>query len=176
MSYSIDSSYVQRPPVSNLNYAVENLLQAESCSRWLKRLRCKPLDSLATCNKKSKEGVVTSTGEFCFFLSNELNWKANEHKKIMRSTRCSSKVSMEKLCSWIRRWCCKKTRKKQAQVRLARSVLYVPAISKFVLGNYKGKQFPSLAAMALMGRVIEKFHTCVFHRRGCSVVWNIEGL
>ena len=40
----------------------------------------------------------------------------------------------------------------------------------------EGHAFPSLAAMALVGKAITKFRPCKFQRRGSSLVWSNEDL
>ncbi|KAJ7967306.1 F-box protein [Quillaja saponaria] len=46
--------------------------------------------------------------------------------------------------------------------------------SKAVLEELQKKQFPSIAAMALMGKTMSGMHPCEFIKKGSSVVWNTK--
>ncbi|WOL10977.1 hypothetical protein Cni_G19738 [Canna indica] len=158
-------------------------LQEQACSRWLKRLSQKSMDYPSIGSKKSKTGDGPSSGKECCLSTKQLNYTTSgylkgkqvlhENMKSTRNTRYSSGVAMETLSSWIQRWCSNSSQTTQAQVRLAGPVF---CNTTNYCDNAEDKQLPSVAAMALMGRVMKQFHSCVFHRRGSSVIWNIEDL
>ncbi|XP_074568251.1 uncharacterized protein LOC141824816 [Curcuma longa] len=152
------------------------LLESDDCSRWLKRLRSKPVASPAIGSKKFKTGDCPPSLQTCYKkpISPKEEQTVNL-KKQMTSSRFSSGVSMENFCTWIQRWCRKNTQKNEAVIA-ATPVSCEAANSHLTKSHEAMKQqlFPSLAAMALVGRVIKQFHTCVFRRVGSSVVWNID--
>ncbi|XP_078169113.1 uncharacterized protein LOC144563499 isoform X2 [Carex rostrata] len=60
-------------------------------------------------------------------------------------------VPEQQVKSWLQRWCVKKS------------------VSE---GGFEGRRFPSIAAMAMMGKAMNKFRPGEFEKRGPSVVWN----
>lgn len=71
--------------------------------------------------------------------------------------------------SWIRRWSsCQAAipRKKTEPV-----VVCEPQSSKLALEDLQKKQFPSIAAMALMGKAMSGFQPCQLQKKGSSVFW-----
>lgn len=171
------NNHIQTASNPNPSSAVGNVLESEARSRWLKRLRSKPAASPAIGSKKFKSGDGPPSGQTCYKIPTSPKEKQAVHsKKLTTSSRFSSGVSMENFCTWIQRWCCKNTQKNEAVAAAATPVSCQAANSHLTQSHkaMKQQQFPSLAAMALVGRVIKQFHTCVFHRVGSSVVWNIE--
>lgn len=169
-------NHIQTAPNPNPSSAVGNVLESEDCSRWLKRLRSKPIASPAIGSKKFKTGDCPPSLQTCYKKPISPKEKqAVNLKKRMTSSRFSSGVSMENFCTWIQRWCRKNTQKNEAVIA-ATPVSCEAANSHLTKSHEAMKQqlFPSLAAMALVGRVIRQFHTCVFRRVGSSVVWNID--
>lgn len=60
-------------------------------------------------------------------------------------------VPEQQVKSWLQRWCVKKSPSE---------------------GGFEGRRFPSIAAMAMMGKAMNKFRPGEFKKRGPSVVWN----
>ncbi|KAG6478744.1 uncharacterized protein LOC122019916 isoform X1 [Zingiber officinale] len=150
------------------------LLDSEACSRWLKRLQSKPVASPAIGSNKFKTGDGPPSGQTCYEIPISPKEKeAVNLKKRMTNSRFSSGISMENFCTWMQRWCCKNTLRNEAVVD-GTPASCEAANSHLTKSHETMKQFPSLAAMALVGGVIKQFHTCVFRRVGSSVVWNIE--
>ncbi|KAJ3704319.1 hypothetical protein LUZ61_008024 [Rhynchospora tenuis] len=82
-------------------------------------------------------------------------------KRLKVENNISSQVSTQQLKSWIQRWCVKKVPSEGGE--------------NFENGpkeELEGRQFPSIAAMAMMGKAMNKFRPGEFQRRGPSVVWN----
>ncbi|KAE8730397.1 hypothetical protein F3Y22_tig00003041pilonHSYRG01474 [Hibiscus syriacus] len=72
--------------------------------------------------------------------------------------------------SWIHRWC--RRRNKSLDTKPDALVPCEPETSKATFDELRQKQFPSIAAMALMGKAMNGFHPCKFRRKGSSIVWS----
>lgn len=72
---------------------------------------------------------------------------------------------------WIQRWCHRK-----GAVFPARNhepvVVCDPLSIDTSFDEFQKKQFPSIAAMALMGKALTSFRTCEFKNKGSCTVWN----
>ncbi|KAI4298330.1 hypothetical protein L6164_031903 [Bauhinia variegata] len=51
-----------------------------------------------------------------------------------------------------------------------------PKSSNAVREKFQKKEFPSIAAMALMGKAMGSLHACEFRKKGAVVVWNTRGM
>lgn len=72
--------------------------------------------------------------------------------------------------TWVQRWLHNGstiTQKKSKSL-----VICEPQSSKLALENLQEKKFPSVAAMALMGKAVTGFQPCELRNRGSFVVWN----
>ncbi|XP_073007636.1 uncharacterized protein [Typha latifolia] len=161
----------------------------EQSSRWLKRLGHNLSDSLAIGAKRLKVGCGPSTGELLGSVINynrsnsELMKYIKEQKGPDKKTELpndcagSSGVSVKSMQSWIGRWCrCDNPREARDQANVPTTLLSDPEKSNMVPENLEGRHFPSIAAMAMMGKAMNKFRPCEFQRRGTSVVWNTEAV
>lgn len=86
----------------------------------------------------------------------------------------SAKKGQDMLLSnpWIQRWC----RDGTHQTNKAEAVVVCePESTKMEFDDLQNKQFPSIAAMALMGKAMSGFQPCKFQRGGSFVVWNTKG-
>ncbi|KAL2469368.1 uncharacterized protein Fot_50944 [Forsythia ovata] len=72
--------------------------------------------------------------------------------------------------SWIQRWL--RSGSTITQKKSKSMVIYEPQSSKLAMENLHEKQFPSVAAMALMGKAITGFQPCELQKRGSFIVWN----
>ncbi|XP_072957878.1 uncharacterized protein [Typha angustifolia] len=161
----------------------------EQSSRWLKRLGHNLSDSLAIGAKRLKVGCGPSTGELLGSVINynrsnsELMKYIKEQKRPDKMTElpndCAgfSGVSVKSMQSWIGRWChCDNPKEARDQANAPTTLLSDPEKSNMVPENLEGRHFPSIAAMAMMGKAMNKFRPCEFQRRGTSVVWNTEAV
>ncbi|KAE8668145.1 Endoplasmatic reticulum retrieval protein 1B isoform 1 [Hibiscus syriacus] len=82
-------------------------------------------------------------------------------------TRKNREFSLSK--SWIHRWC--RRRNESPNTKPEALVLCEPQTSTATFDELEKKQFPSIAAMALMGKAMDGFHPCEFRRKGSSIVW-----
>lgn len=163
-------------------------------SRWVKRLRPSASDSFAYGTKSSKIGEASSHEKVNKLFSRILKGSktgsepkmSNSHSKdhmatdetapsmgnIDSSSNESVRNSQDVTLShaWIQRWCHKSagSREKNSKAIL----LCEPECSKEILDDFQKKQFPSIHAMALMGKAMTSFRPCAFRKRGTFVVWN----
>ncbi|GAV58249.1 hypothetical protein CFOL_v3_01783 [Cephalotus follicularis] len=76
--------------------------------------------------------------------------------------------------SWIQRWCRNKSAtspQKKADVVVVCEPL---SSSREAIDDFQKKQYPSIAAMALMGKAMTGFRPCEFKNRGSFVVWTTK--
>ncbi|XP_043708992.1 uncharacterized protein LOC122658150 [Telopea speciosissima] len=143
--------------------------------RRVKSIKLNASDSLPHGTKYLKMGEASTSG------------KANNSKIMNDSTSISQDMMVKNFgkgkmnsktfeeCSdltysWIRRWCHNKT---AAQlVKRGGNQVCEPQSSKAALYELEKKQFPSIGAMALMGKAMNGYRPCVFRRKGPLVVWN----
>ncbi|XP_062020214.1 uncharacterized protein LOC133736653 isoform X1 [Rosa rugosa] len=86
------------------------------------------------------------------------------------SARTSQNISLSH--PWIRRWSHKVVapHKNSESAAVSR-----PQSSKATLDQFQKKRFPSIAAMALMGKAMNGCNPCEFAKKGSFVVWNAKG-
>lgn len=168
----------------------------EPSNRWLKRLKLTASASdrfvLGTkssnlgeaalshekVNKlfiKSLEGCKSSNSEpmVCKYHDKE-KMATDQAAIVLRNGESSSVESTKKdrgiLLShpWIQRWCDNRAATRQ------KKVVCEPQSTKMEFDELRRKQFPSIAAMALMGKAMSGFQSCEFQRRGSFIVWNTK--
>ncbi|KAG1346850.1 hypothetical protein COCNU_06G006790 [Cocos nucifera] len=165
-------SHVEKPNNSDSSTLMEIPVHAEASSGWVKRLRHNPSNFLAIGTKRFKIGDGQLCREGSNLFSRVLNYsKSNSvSMKYLQDQWRFDKIMLSPdngvnsfgpsvKHSWIRRWCHNCPQEKRAT-------------SPEVI--YDDKQFPSIAAMALMGKAIKNFQPCEFQRRGSFVVWKIR--
>lgn len=180
----------ERPNSSRTDLCPEGLFQQDPGSRWVKRLKLSDSCSLAFGTKNSGLVVETSHEKSDKLFSKipkatasskrpgkELMVHDNTPYLAMNSSPSSMSVikkDMELLTShsWIQRLL--HDRATTAPKRPQSVVLCEPQSSKLELDDFRKKQLPSLGAMALMGKAMNGFHPCEFHRKGSLVVWNTK--
>jgi hypothetical protein len=172
-----------RNPISSA--LIESPVCSEPSDRWLKRLQNDILDPHFPCSKRSKIGDGPPPGGSCTIFGQELNFDTgkadmiNQAKEVqLRYGRLinqqnleGSLISAKSLNSWIGRWC-------QGGTPIYHGTSNVEKqTSKFNMPpDDLGGQFPSIAAMAMMGRAMNKLRPCELQKRGPSVVWKTQGL
>ncbi|XP_031130364.1 uncharacterized protein LOC116032101 isoform X2 [Ipomoea triloba] len=193
-SLDMDSLLAQadQPSTSKPDLSPLNLLGPEPSSRWVKRLKLSNHDALAlgTMSSNSKEdssyerysfrGKTTQGG----ITSSGPTTSKNQGKDLIAQDNCagitgnseSYSADRELLTShsWIQRLLRNRaiTMQKKPEV-----VVCEPRSSKLVEPpeQLEKKQFPSIAAMALMGKAMKGFQPCEFQKKGSFVVWNTNG-
>lgn len=166
-------------------------LEPELSSRWVKRLKLSPSSALGTQSSKMGEDYshekvsnVFSKIMKCSLTSSEpitgrSNVKEqgalNQRTNLWNGKSSSSESVRENrevllLHPWIQRLRhnpVSSTLEKSKSLEISK-----PQGSKATVGEFQDKQFPSLAAMALMGKAMVGFRSCQFRKKGCSVVWS----
>lgn len=155
----------------------------EERSRWVKRLKVVRSDGHSVEGGDSSGGALACRREqrLCsrvmnysrsnpFTLAKCLQ-ERRQLQKTMLLLRSSDSLAAPPVDSlpWIRRW--------SRNSRLTPPPPGQEAETAEPLSeNLQGSPFPSLAAMALVGKAMTNFRPCKFQRRGSSLVWNLEGL
>ncbi|XVF45306.1 hypothetical protein PTKIN_Ptkin02bG0195100 [Pterospermum kingtungense] len=187
---SLDAEHLlyqaEQPSTSNTTACPDGPLGPEPSSRWVKRLKLSTSDpfdigevssrekfdkmfsKVADCRKTSS-GPTVSGGHVTpqMPLDQTAMLLKNSDSTSSDSVRKNQEISRSR--SWIHRWCRHKAASPSKKPQAV--VLCEPQSSKVTLDQLKKKQFPSIAAMALMGKAMSGFQPCEFRRRGSSIVW-----
>ncbi|KAJ4849906.1 hypothetical protein Tsubulata_037142 [Turnera subulata] len=169
--------------------------RVDPCSSWVKRLKPSDPNSFCYGTEMSRMEEAPSHEKVNKFFSKMLECKrnssetkmvksrgqepilANETTELTRNPGSSSSSSERRsedvtlTHAWIQRWCHNQSAFQKGKLESA--VACGPSSSKGVQVVQK-KQFPSIAAMALMGKAMTGFHPCKFRKKGSSVVWNAK--
>ncbi|KAF9676030.1 hypothetical protein SADUNF_Sadunf09G0096100 [Salix dunnii] len=165
-------------------------------TRWVKRLKPSASDSFGYGTKSLKVEEAPSHQKI-----NKLFSKTPRHRKSISEPKKSKSCGTEQAVTdqtaesprnaesistdlarksqeitlshaWVRRWCHNPSASPKKKPNAA--VVSEPECSEATLDLQK-KQFPSIAAMALMGKAMNGFRSCEFRKQGSSVVWNTRG-
>uniref|UniRef100_A0A0D9V4A0 Uncharacterized protein n=1 Tax=Leersia perrieri TaxID=77586 RepID=A0A0D9V4A0_9ORYZ len=152
--------------------------------KWLKRLQHDTSSSHVPCSKKSKVGDGPMAGGACTEFGEVFNCGSNSSdviKHVENKLMCKgfidqqseegSPMPAKSLNRWIGRWCRGGTPVFHGISNIERQ----EDKSDMPLDRLES-QFPSIAAMAMMGRAMNKLRPCELQKRGPSVVWRTEGL
>lgn len=172
----------------------------EPSSRWVKRLKLSSFNSLAlgTESSKGEESYAVrrmrqpnsdpkqdqdplpmeetiSGGESQRYVAEPLSTGVAKSLQIHDRIQNQRNVLSQ---SWIRRWRPKQntiTQEMTDPTPAEPIVICDPQSLKFVaMDELRTKQFPSIAAMALMGKTMNGFRACEFSKRGPLVMWNTK--
>ncbi|KAG8055816.1 hypothetical protein GUJ93_ZPchr0001g30718 [Zizania palustris] len=173
-------SRLRNPTPDALN---ESPVCTDPSDKWLKRLQHDTSDSHVPYSKKQKVGDGPLTGGTCTVFGRVFDYESNNTaviKHVKDTPTCERLVDQQNqegspmpaktLNRWIGRWCRGGTPVFHGAWNLERQ-----AKSNIPNDDLEG-QFPSIAAMAMMGRVMNKLRPCELQKRGPSVVWRTEGL
>ncbi|KAK7404428.1 hypothetical protein VNO78_05318 [Psophocarpus tetragonolobus] len=169
-------------------------LGSDPSSRWVKRLKLCTLGSAyGTENTKigetsSHEKVKTIFGKIMKDSKTSLEPKTVHHAEGQmvpevpatvstndKSSFTEAKKTVEITLShpWIQRW--SHNRAASSQKRHELGELREPKSSNVVLEEFQKKQFPSIAAMALMGKAMNSLNPSELMKKGPVIVWNMKG-
>ncbi|KDP41773.1 hypothetical protein JCGZ_26791 [Jatropha curcas] len=190
-------SNTEHPTDSKSSACADSPPGSDPSSRWVKRLKPSTSHSFPNGTKSTKMGEASSHEKVNKLFSKILNGsKTNSEPKknksygkqkmfldetteLLRNAESASTDS-EMKCQditlshpWIQRWCHKPavSSKKKPEAMV---VVFEPQNSKGALDELQEKQFPSIAAMALMGKAMTGFGPCELKKLGASVVWNTK--
>ncbi|CAO2815034.1 unnamed protein product [Amaranthus hypochondriacus] len=166
----------------------------DASNRWIKRLKLNSDDSFGIGTKSSDMGEGSSNEKFSMFFNKIMkcnresldaklrNYHGKEHMAIdqnVESIRSGDLLSVgsrkrnrsvDHGCSWIQRWCCTASTPSKPKPL----VICEPHSLKLGQDELAKEQFPSIGAMALMGKAMNGFKSCEFTKRGPVVVWNTK--
>ncbi|GAB2291275.1 hypothetical protein Dimus_025533 [Dionaea muscipula] len=150
-----------------------------------KRLNLSPFSSLGIATKSSNLKRASSHEKIMFLKGIMMHNRYGHHITLdesmepLRNDKHSSIAGVDKSQSgmlshsWIQRWCQRRpvTEEEDSQA----VVISEPNSMKLVLdNNLEKKQFPSFAAMALMGKALKAFHLREYRKRGPVMVWTAK--
>ncbi|XP_008460952.2 uncharacterized protein LOC103499684 isoform X2 [Cucumis melo] len=175
----------EQPRFSNSNVPPEDYSKRERDNEWVKRLR--PCASESVHDTKSTKKEEDSPSDKANRLFSKMKCsstssdrsrgplRGQEQLAITQATtivKDSRSTNREMILSspWIRRLC--HNRPAPCARNLETAVVHKSQDSKPTLHQ----AFPSIAAMALMGKTVTGLPPCEFIRRGSSLVWNNEGV
>ncbi|KAI3448024.1 hypothetical protein Pfo_004689 [Paulownia fortunei] len=179
----------QPKPKSNL--CLDDSSKADPTTRWVKRLKLSSSNSSAQGTKSSNLAESSSHDKMKKYFRSILESSITSSEPTPRKhdgketilvdksrdlskedkdfTVDPAKKGKEFLLShaWIKRWLRNGSRltKKNPETVVAQC-------SKLSLDDLQKKQFPSIAAMALMGKAMNGFQSCELQKRGSFTVWN----
>ncbi|XP_041010257.1 uncharacterized protein LOC121254331 [Juglans microcarpa x Juglans regia] len=190
-------SHVEQPGISKSSDCPDGHLGPEPSSRWVKRLKLSSCSSAhgtksskleeASSHEKVKKffskvlkcGTTSSDptmgrchGKEQMALDQNAIFLRNGHPSTVDSVKKSQHVTLSN--PWIRRWCHNSATSPRKTPKSV--VVCQPQCSKATLDDFQKKQFPSVAAMALMGKAMRGFRSCEFRKRGSLIVWNSKGV
>jgi len=167
------SSGIVQPPIG-----------AEPSDRWLKRLQLDISDPDIPGSKRPKIGDSPPLGQtnFLFGMALPCNkidsgmiGRAKEDQGLdegnneLQDKQGRSPVPAKSMTSWIGRWCQGGTAVFHEDPCQGRQATKHGQPSEELEG-----QFPSIAAMAMMGRVMNKLRPCEHQKKGPTVVWKTD--
>lgn len=154
---------------SNSNEYSNTNLGSEPGNRWIKRLKLNPSNSLAFGTKINKlfTGVSDKRhGKKSESFVGECSGKG-ESSSVETKPECKDTTLSH---FWIQRWSHNQNQKNIPE----RTETCKPENSKLATDEFEKKQFPSIAAMALMGKAMTGFQQCKFKKKESFVVWNTK--
>lgn len=173
-------------------------LGSDPSSRWVKRLKLCSLEHAALGTKSENIGETSHAKLTNIFSKTMKDGKTNleaetvyndeghaEGQTVLEpplvlsnaeSSFTEAKEAVEITLShpWIQRWshnraACSKKRHETVENRDSKS-------SNSAAGELKNKPFPSVAAMALMGKAMNSLNPSELTKKGPVIVWNMKGL
>ncbi|XP_011092806.1 uncharacterized protein LOC105172898 isoform X2 [Sesamum indicum] len=178
------------------NLSQNDSSKADPTNRWVKRLKLSSSGSSAQGTKSSNSAENSSHDKirkgFRRFVGSSITGsvptprKHHDKETILSDQRAdlskedgntivdTVKNGKELLLShaWINRWL--RCGSSNPQRKPETVVICEPQTSKLALDDLQKKQFPSIAAMALMGKAMSGFQSCELQKRGCFTIWNTK--
>ncbi|XP_073022203.1 uncharacterized protein [Primulina eburnea] len=184
------------PSKPNSNLSLEDSREADPGNRWVKRLKLSSSQSSSygmnssnptenSHDKKMKKhfgrilmnGIPSSEpysrkhhGKESMALDNKRTLSKQKTEITVSPTKKNSELLLSQ--PWIQRW-------RHGESRGSREYTETMAVcalqsSKLALQDHHKKQFPSIGAMALMGKAMRGFQPCDLQNRGSFTVWNTK--
>lgn len=151
--------------------------QVEASSRWVKRLKTSPSDSSETKSmmkmKEASLGEKENNNLFLEILKSGINnlQPRNQEPVVSQSNDLrQGGDDITLLHPWIQRWCKKKTTSTDQPT--GQEASFEPESHK----EFEKKQYPSIAAMALMGKALSGLNPYGLRKTNSLMVWNARDL
>ncbi|XP_062232070.1 uncharacterized protein LOC133929361 [Phragmites australis] len=162
---------------------VQTQVSTQPSDRWLKRLQINISDPEIPCSKRSKVGDSLPLREATCLFGMTLHCDKDDAEMVDRfkedqvlgeGSKLQDKqeippVPAKSMNRWIGRWCQGGTPLLHEDPGQGRQATKPDQASEEL-----GGQFPSIAAMAMMGRAMNKLRPCEHHQKGPLVVWKTE--
>lgn len=189
----------QTSRLSEVNAQKDRPLRLDASSRWIKRLKSST-DSIGVGTKSSELGEASSNEKFSQYFNRIMKTNkaglenmVSKHRygkeqmvldenvkslgnrgssSLMGSKRETLNMALDS--SWIQRWCRNSPTPPAPASNPEPLVICEPHSLKLGQDELSKKQFPSIAAMALMGKAMNGSRPCEFRKRGPIVVWNTD--
>lgn len=172
-----------QPSNSKSIHSPNDPMGPDPSSRWIKRLK------VGASNTKSFVGTTSSNlgeasthktvNKFFEIMKGSINsisepTPGKHHSKEVVVVADSAKKDGDITLShaWIQRW---RHNDQPATQQKKPEAVVICEPERSNLEDFQKQQFPSTAAMALMGKAMTGFQPCVFRKRGSFVVWNTKG-
>ncbi|KAK4752102.1 hypothetical protein SAY87_020900 [Trapa incisa] len=162
--------------------------EPDPSTRWMKRLKISGSESWLGCGTKSlkMDEATSSPDKFNPFSRNTLKRTMSGSEPLVSNKSSDNKhISMNKFmrnsreelisCPWIRRWCRHDpvARNKSEGSEAAAFVPCEPqSLNTFLEELQTKRRFPSIAAMALMGKGMNAIRPCEIKKRDTFTYWN----
>ncbi|XP_065865798.1 uncharacterized protein [Euphorbia lathyris] len=195
-THSMDASdflfHAEHPTNLKSSVRADGPLELDPCSRWVKRLKPSSSDSFAHGTKSSKMVEASSHEKvnkffskmlYCGKSSSEPKMSKSFHKENLMFDQAadfqrnieSVRAGQEKTLShaWIQRWCHNPLASLHKHNAAAACE---PLSSRAMQYNINKRQYPSIAAMALMGKATSAFRPCELRKEGSYMAWNNQVL
>lgn len=155
-----------KPNAAGSSYAtkwsdMEEASSHEKVNRFLSNMRrCSVTNSEHTASKRS--------GKEPMALDGNVRLLSNRESPSSDSVEKSQEISLSH--PWIKRWCHESTASPPKNDKAV--VICEPEKSISKMDELHKKQYPSIAAMAMIGKALNSVQTCHFRRTGPYIVWN----
>ncbi|KAK2665345.1 hypothetical protein Ddye_003919 [Dipteronia dyeriana] len=181
-------SHAELPTNSKSGAFPDGLEVSDPSSRWVKRLKPSASGSSPYGTKSAKMEESCSHEKVNRFFSNSSEptmgkrpgkeqTALDQTTVLLRNGESSSGESERKsqdIClanPWIQRLCHQRVASPMKKIREA-VVVCEPQKLNATLDEFQKKQFPSIAAMAMMGKALNYIRPCGFSKKGPYVVWH----
>ncbi|PIA52730.1 hypothetical protein AQUCO_01000536v1 [Aquilegia coerulea] len=168
-------SSVEQPEKYEFNFQ-QNLPFDQQNMRWAKRLKLEmgdfpSGDRVNELCKRIKNSDSSSSHLILNKFPDEGQMEMSRGPALLNNRGSISPDYLYLSHPWIQRWC-----PKGQQMKPTTPVTHKPENLKAVVDEFHTKKFPSIAAMALVGKATSSFQPCRTRKRGSVMIWNIEGI
>lgn len=186
-------SHAELPTNSKSVTFPDSHIGSDPSIRWIKRLKLSALGSFAHDTKISEMEEASSNEKVNKFVNKIMRRNITRFEPKMGKCSAKEPTVLDRTAGllsngesyfsealrntqdislsncWIRRWC--HDRAASRTQNCERVTLCKPGSSKATLDELQKKQFPSIRAMAMMGKALNSFQPCEFRKKRSYIVW-----